>query len=112
MYRMIRYSEWIWSAFGDRPDLGVTKFANALGARASATAEDTSAAHRNRCVRGRRLASEASDRKARHSRLGSGAQVSRRAPHILAPLARTEGHSSDCLGPRRDGRRAARDAAA
>ena len=67
MYRMITYSEWIWSAFGEPPALGVKKFANALGASASDNAEDASAAHRNRCVRRRRLASEASDRKARHS---------------------------------------------
>ena len=65
------YSEWIWSAFGEPPDFGVMKFANALGASTSEIrTEDASAAIRSRDVRRRRLASEASGRKAARFYLG------------------------------------------
>src|ERR1700749_4214803 len=111
MYKMITYREWTGSAFGEPPALGGRAFANALGARARERAEAASAAQRNRCARSRRLASEASDRKARGILARRPAPWSVTAPsrraHILAALARTEGHSSDCLGPRRNGCRAA-----
>src|SRR5690348_18455534 len=41
MYRMILYSEEIWSAFGDPPDLGTRKLAEATGASISDTATET-----------------------------------------------------------------------
>src|SRR5437762_5418757 len=41
MYRMILYSEEIWSAFGEPPDLGTKKLAEATGASSSETAAET-----------------------------------------------------------------------
>ena len=125
MYRMIRYSEWIWSAFGEPPVFGVMKFANALGREHQRDERRTTRGRRSRSrgVRRRRWAAEASGRKAAGFYLGRprldprvtvvASATSGRAPpgrssahvHILAALARTEGHQSHRLGPRRDGRR-------
>src|SRR6185437_352355 len=75
---MITYSEWIWSAFGEPPAFGVMKLARAAGASTSdPRTEDASAQHRSRSVRRRRVASEASDRKARDS--------SQAAPGLIRP---------------------------
>src|SRR5580704_6225293 len=94
MYRMIRYSEWIWLAFGEPPVLGVMKFANALGASTRETrTDDARAAPRSRGVRRRRWASEASDRKAAGFYLGRPRLDPRVTVVASATRAARAGHS-------------------
>src|SRR5689334_10783852 len=125
MYRMILYSEEIWLALGEPPDLGTKKLAEATGASSSEIANEapstTVKAIAQRGVR-RRLGRVGSARKARgilpapHPRPGRHGLVGpvprglhRATPDagrprpaaqpILAPLAQTEGDQSGCLEP-------------